>query len=81
MPFFSFPLPNGTVVQTSQPLTGVLPSRNVNNSLSSITPVIHDSLHIGASFGDVMSQPKTAYSIGDVVNATFVASDPRNNAT
>ena len=62
-----------------QPAQGVLPPNNVNNSLSFITGVVYDSPHLFTSYGDVMTQPKTNYTIGDVVNATFVGANPRNN--
>jgi neutral ceramidase len=62
-----------------QPAQGTYPPNNVNNSLSFIAGVVYDNPHLFTSFGDVMTQPKSTYSIGDVVNATFVGANPRNN--
>jgi neutral ceramidase len=64
---------------TSQPPQGELPPNNVNVSLSFIAGVVYDSPWIGYSFGEVITQPSSTYTIGDVVNTTFVAADPRNN--
>ncbi|KAE8441917.1 hypothetical protein EG329_004175 [Mollisiaceae sp. DMI_Dod_QoI] len=64
---------------TSTPPAGPSPPDNVNNSLSFITGVVYDSAPIGKSFGSVLGQPNAAYSIGDVVNASFVGANPRNN--
>jgi len=47
--------------------------------LDFISPVVMDSPPFGSSFGQVVTQPNTAYKIGDVVNATFVGANPRNN--
>lgn len=58
---------------------GPSPPDNVNNSLSFIAGVVYDGAPIGKSFGDVLGQPNAAYSIGDVVNASFVGANPRNN--
>ena len=64
---------------TSQPPVGPLPPNNVNTSLSLITGVVYDNPHLFTSFGDVLDEPSSAYSIGEVVNATFVGANPRNN--
>jgi neutral ceramidase len=64
---------------TTQPPDGPLPPNNVNASLSFITPVVLDNPPIDKSFGQVLSQPQTAYTRGDVINATFVGANPRNN--
>jgi neutral ceramidase len=63
----------------SQPAQGTLPPNNAASSLSFIEGIAWDSPWIGYSFGDVLSQPNSTYKIGAVVNATFVAADPRNN--
>jgi neutral ceramidase len=34
---------------------------------------------IGTKFGQVVTQPNAAYSIGQVINATFIGANPRNN--
>ncbi|PQE06083.1 neutral alkaline non-lysosomal ceramidase protein [Rutstroemia sp. NJR-2017a BBW] len=60
---------------TSQPAPGPSPPNNSNSSLSFITGVVFDS----GSFGSVVTQPNSSYSIGQVVNATFVGANPRNN--
>lgn len=64
---------------TSQPPSGPLPPNNSGRSLSLIADVVYDNPHIGTKFGDAMTQPKPSYPIGSVVNATFVAANPRNN--
>jgi neutral ceramidase len=64
---------------TSQPPVGPLPPNNVNNSLSFIAGVVYDNPPFFKSFGEVITEPNSAYSIGDVVNATFVGANPRNN--
>jgi neutral ceramidase len=63
----------------SQPAQGTLPPNNAKSSLSFIEGVAWDSPWIGYSFGSVLSQPSASYKIGAVINATFVAADPRNN--
>ncbi|KAJ9285607.1 hypothetical protein DTO021C3_6861 [Paecilomyces variotii] len=62
-------------------LPGPSPPVNTNRSLSFITPVVYDSAPIGKSFGDVVSSPSSdvTYGPGDIVNATFVGANPRNN--
>jgi len=64
---------------TSQPPKGPSPPDNRKNSLSFIQPVVQDSPGIGRSFGKVLTQPKKSYTKGQVVNATFVGANPRNN--
>ncbi len=64
---------------SSQPPSGPLPPNNVDKSISLITGVVYDSPHIGTNYGDVMAQPKSSYTVGSVVNATFVGANPRNN--
>jgi neutral ceramidase len=64
---------------TSTAPVGPLPPDNVNNSLSFITGVVYDGAPIGSNFGDVLQQPAASYSIGQVVNASFVGANPRNN--
>lgn len=63
----------------SQPAQGTLPPNNADSSLSLIAGVVYDSPWIGKSFGSVLAQPNNTYTIGSVVNATFVAANPRNN--
>jgi neutral ceramidase len=64
---------------TSQPPVGPLPPNNVDNSLSFIAGVVYDNPPFFSSFGEVITEPNSEYSIGDVVNATFVGANPRNN--
>ncbi|OTB02166.1 hypothetical protein M426DRAFT_24925 [Hypoxylon sp. CI-4A] len=64
---------------TSSPDPGPTPPDNRNNSLSFITGVVQDNAPPGKSFGDVTTQPSESYARGAVVNATFVAANPRNN--
>jgi len=64
---------------TAGPAQGTYPPDNRNNSLDFISPVVYDSPGFGKSFGQVLDQPKSTYSVGDVINATFVGADPRNN--
>lgn len=72
-------LPYLSASSTSQPATGPFPPNNVNRSLSFITGVVYDSTPYFKSFGEVKTDVKPAYSKGDVVSATFVGANPRNN--
>ena len=58
---------------------GTLPPDNRGKMLSFITGVVVDNAPIGSSFGKVLHQPNASYKVGDVVNATFQAANPRNN--
>jgi neutral ceramidase len=68
---------------TSQPAAGPTPpdNRDVSAAFSIIQKdvVVYDNAPIGSSFGDCTTQPNATYSVGDVINATFVGADPRNN--
>ncbi|KAI1453429.1 neutral ceramidase [Annulohypoxylon moriforme] len=64
---------------TSSPDPGPTPPDNRNDSLSFITGVVQDNAPPGKSFGDVTVQPSSSYARGAVINATFVAANPRNN--
>jgi len=68
---------------TSQPAAGPTPPDNriasASFSLIQKDVVVYDNAPIGSSFGDCTTQPNATYSVGDVVNATFVGADPRNN--
>lgn len=68
-------LPNSTAT----PSQGTLPPDNRNNMISFITGVVQDSSPLGKNFGSVLVQPNPTYSIGDNVNVTFQAANPRNN--
>jgi len=61
------------------PAPGPSPPDNRRNSLSFITGVVQDNAPIGSSFGACTAQPAASYRRGQVVNATFVGANPRNN--
>ncbi|KAL0777932.1 hypothetical protein CaCOL14_005585 [Colletotrichum acutatum] len=58
---------------------GPYPPDNTNRSLSFITGVVRDGTPVFRSFGDVKTDVEENYAIGDVVRATFVGANPRNN--
>ncbi|KAK2019247.1 neutral/alkaline non-lysosomal ceramidase [Colletotrichum eremochloae] len=58
---------------------GPYPPDNSNRSLSFITGVVRDGTPVFRSFGDVKTDVQKRYNIGDVVRATFVGANPRNN--
>jgi neutral ceramidase len=63
---------------TIQP--GPSPPINTNRSLSFITGVVYDGAPLGKSYGNVLSNPGSgSYGPGDIINATFVGANPRNN--
>ncbi|CAK7264621.1 hypothetical protein SEPCBS119000_001091 [Sporothrix epigloea] len=64
---------------TGAPPAGPTPPDNRQTSLSFISSVVFDSAPIGQSFGDCTLQPLTTYTAGQVINATFVGANPRNN--
>lgn len=64
---------------TGAPPAGPTPPDNRAKSLSFITGVVVDNTPIGKSFGQVISAPKSSYRRGEVVKATFVGANPRNN--
>ncbi|TDZ53895.1 Neutral ceramidase 3 [Colletotrichum trifolii] len=55
------------------------PPDNSNRSLSFITGVVRDGTPVFRSFGDVKKDVEENYSVGDIVRATFVGANPRNN--
>lgn len=55
------------------------PPDNSNRSLSFITGVVRDGTPVFRSFGDVKTDVEKKYAVGDVVRATFVGANPRNN--
>lgn len=63
----------------TQPLPGPFPPDNVNRSLSFITGVVYDGTPVFKSFGDTKEDVRPAYSTGDIVSATFIGANPRNN--
>ncbi|XP_026733209.1 neutral ceramidase-like isoform X2 [Trichoplusia ni] len=58
---------------------GPEPADYRNNTLSLITPVVFDVSPIGRNFGDCLVQPEATVKRGDIVRATFVAANPRND--
>lgn len=60
---------------------GPQPPVNTNKSLSFITGVVVDNPEIFKSFGQALSSPDPAkvHRSGEVVSATFVGANPRNN--
>jgi len=56
-----------------------LPPDNTNRSLSFITGVVRDGPPLFKAFGDVTADVARLYRRGDVVAATFVGANPRNN--
>ncbi|KAF2138536.1 uncharacterized protein K452DRAFT_277014 [Aplosporella prunicola CBS 121167] len=63
------------------PPAGPSPPDNRNRSLNFISGVVADSAGIGKSFGDVVTDVhvNASYSAGDIVQATFIGANPRNN--
>ncbi|CAK7225086.1 hypothetical protein SBRCBS47491_005772 [Sporothrix bragantina] len=64
---------------TGAPAAGPTPPDNRKTSLSFISSVVFDGTPIGKSFGQCTTQPSAAYTAGQVINATFVGANPRNN--
>lgn len=65
---------NGDIVDV-----GPLPPYMNDRMLSMNTGVIFDGHPLDKDFGYVKTQPKKKYRINEVVQATFVAGNPRNN--
>jgi neutral ceramidase len=63
----------------SHPDPGPLPPNNRDVALSFITGVIYDGRPLFKSFGDVKTDVRPAYQIGDIVSVSFVGANPRNN--
>ncbi|KAL3463804.1 Neutral/alkaline nonlysosomal ceramidase [Aspergillus heterothallicus] len=59
---------------------GVEPPINTDKSLSFIPSVVYDGRPIGKKYGDVVISAGSAeYHPGDIVTATFIGANPRNN--
>lgn len=58
---------------------GPSPPWLINQALSFITPVVVDNPPLLKSFGDQLVAPKSSYSPGANISATFVGANPRNN--
>ena len=63
----------------SHPAPGPFPPNNVNRSLSFITGVVYDGIPPFRAYGDVLTDVKPFYAIGDVVSVKFQGANPRNN--
>jgi neutral ceramidase len=63
----------------SKPNPGPSPPNNSNRSLSFITGVVYDGKPIFKSYGDVLTDVKQSYAIGEVVSVKFQGANPRNN--
>lgn len=63
----------------SQPPPGSYPPDHVNKSLSFMTGVVYDGTPYFKSFGDLKTDVNPSYYPGDIVSATFVGANPRNN--
>ncbi|CAH2077088.1 unnamed protein product, partial [Iphiclides podalirius] len=58
---------------------GSEPMDHRNGTIGLVPRVILDGTPFGRSFGDVLQQPPSAVSPGDLASATFVAANPRND--
>ncbi|CAG4999388.1 unnamed protein product [Parnassius apollo] len=58
---------------------GPEPEDHRSNTISFVSPVVLDATPIGRHFGAVLEQPPSKVRVGDVVSATFVAANPRND--
>lgn len=72
-------LPYLSASSSSHPAPGPSPPNNVNRSLSFITGVVYDGTPYFKSYGDIKTDVRPAYAIGDTVSVTFVGANPRNN--
>ncbi|PBP25072.1 neutral/alkaline non-lysosomal ceramidase [Diplocarpon rosae] len=72
-------LPYLSSSSTTRPSPGPSPPDNANRSLSFITGVFYDGTPYAKSFGEVKTEVKSAYAVGDLVSATFVGANPRNS--
>ncbi|KAG6010840.1 hypothetical protein E4U54_008328 [Claviceps lovelessii] len=64
---------------TSTPEQGTPAPDNRGKMLSLITGVVADNVPPGRSFGQVIRQPDSRYSMGNVVRVTLQGANPRNN--
>ncbi|KAK0196294.1 Neutral/alkaline nonlysosomal ceramidase [Armillaria mellea] len=65
--------PSGT------PASDAPPAEQTSKAISLQTGVIFDAAPIGKHFGDVLTDVKASYAVGDTVTAQFVGANPRNN--
>jgi neutral ceramidase len=64
---------------TAEPPAGPTPQDNRDRSISLITGVVYDSPGLGKKFGDVKTDVKAQYGVGEKVEVVFVGANPRNN--
>ncbi|CAH1646438.1 unnamed protein product [Spodoptera littoralis] len=67
------------IIEEKEVDAGPSPPDHRNRILSLITPVVLDSSPLRQSFGDCVIQPPARVRRGDVVSATFVGANPRND--
>ncbi|KAK0446984.1 Neutral/alkaline nonlysosomal ceramidase [Desarmillaria tabescens] len=65
--------PSGT------PASDAAPAEQTSKAISLQTGVVFDAAPIGKHFGDVLTDVKASYAVGDTVTAQFVGANPRNN--
>ncbi|RVE46791.1 hypothetical protein evm_008575 [Chilo suppressalis] len=65
---------NGTPVEP-----GPSPPDFSDQLITLVPPVLWDAAPWGHEFGDCLRQPRSRYSWGDTVTATFVSGHPRNS--
>ncbi|KAK0488189.1 Neutral/alkaline nonlysosomal ceramidase [Armillaria luteobubalina] len=65
--------PSGT------PASDAPPAEQTSKAISLQTGVVFDAAPIGKHFGDVLTDVKASYAVGDTVTAQFVGANPRNN--
>ncbi|CAK1600598.1 unnamed protein product [Parnassius mnemosyne] len=58
---------------------GPEPEDHRSDTISLVLPVVLDATPIGSHFGAVLEQPPSRVRMGDIVSATFVAANPRND--
>lgn len=66
-------------IQGTDVPAGPEPTDNRDRILSLITPVIFDTAATGMNFGDCLQQPMQTVRRGDLVSASFVGANPRND--
>ncbi|XP_050561730.1 neutral ceramidase-like [Spodoptera frugiperda] len=67
------------IIEDTEVDEGPSPPDHRNRLLSLITPVVLDSTPLSRNFGDCVIQPPARVKRGDVVSATFVGANPRND--
>lgn len=65
--------PSGT------PASDAPPAEQTSKAISLQTGVVFDAAPIGKHFGNVLTDVKASYAVGDTVTARFVGANPRNN--